>query len=196
MYKNGSAPPDSVNWGFNEIVAGFDSGTCAMLDQDPDALIGIAGKMDPNAFAVAPIPTGPGGKAFPTLGYGGWAIFANSTQKSEAWSLLSFMVSPANNLAWSKVVGTLPIYKNAEQNPYFQTDKFKGWFTELNDPDKYDLVTPPTYLEGFGDLYDNISIKTFQQVLLGQRTAQDVADQWAAYLVTQLKAYKANKNPD
>jgi multiple sugar transport system substrate-binding protein len=196
MYKNGSAPPDSVNWGFNEIVAGFDSGTCAMLDQDPDALIGIAGKMDPNAFAVAPIPTGPGGKAFPTLGYGGWAIFANSTQKSEAWSLLSFMVSPANNLAWSKVVGTLPIYKNAEQNPYFQTDKFKGWFTELNDPAKYDLVTPPTYLEGFGDLYDNISIKTFQQVLLGQRTAQDVADQWAAYLVTQLKAYKANKNPD
>jgi multiple sugar transport system substrate-binding protein len=196
LYKDGSAPPDSVNWGFNEIVAGFDSSTCAMLDQDPDALIGIAGKMDPNSFAVAPIPIGPGGKAFPTLGYGGWAIFANSTHKDDAWSLLSFMVSQSNNLAWSKVVGTLPIYKNAEQNAYFQTDKFKGWFTELNDPAKYDLVTPPTYLEGFGDLYDNISIKTFQQVLLGQRTAQDVADQWAAYLVAQLKAYKSNKNPD
>jgi multiple sugar transport system substrate-binding protein len=55
------------------------------------------------------------------------------------------------------------------------------------------MVTPPTYLEGFGDLYDNISIKTFQQVLLGQRTAKDVADQWAAYLVDQLKAYKAKK---
>lgn len=195
MYKDGSAPPDSVNWGFNEIVAGFDSGTCAMLDQDPDALIGIAGKMDANDFAVAPIPTGPSGKAFPTLGYGGWAIFANSSRKDEAWDLLSFMVSLANNLAWSKVVGTLPIYKNAEQNTYFQSDKFKGWFTELNNSAKYDPVTPPTYLEGFGDLYDNISIKTFQQVLLGQRTAQDVADQWAAYLVAQLKAYKANKKP-
>jgi multiple sugar transport system substrate-binding protein len=193
MYKDGSAPSDSVNWGFNEIVAGFDSGTCAMLDQDPDALIGIAGKMDPNDFAVAPIPVGPGGKAFPTLGYGGWAIFANSPHKDAAWDLLSFMVSPSSNLAWSKVVGTLPIYKNAEQNAYFQSDKFKGWFTELNDTAKYDLVTPPTYLEGFGDLYDNISIKTFQQVLLGQRTAKDVADQWAAYLVAQLKAYKANK---
>ena len=193
MYKEGYAPQDSVNWGFNEIVAGFDSGTCAMLDQDPDALIGIAGKMDPNDFAVAPMPVGPSGKAFPTLGYGGWAIFANSSHKDEAWALLSSMVSPASNLAWSKVVGTLPIYKNAEQNAYFQTDKFKGWFAELNDTTKYDLVTPPTYLEGFGDLYDNISIKTFQQVLLGQRTAKDVADQWAAYLVAQLKAYKANK---
>lgn len=36
MYKDGSAPQDSVNWGFNEVVAGFNSGTCAMLDQDPN----------------------------------------------------------------------------------------------------------------------------------------------------------------
>ncbi len=196
LYKNGYAPQDSVNWGFNEIVAAFDSGTCAMLDQDPDALIGIAGKMDPSSFAVAPIPVGPDGKAYPTLGYGGWSILANSQHKDQAWQLLSDMVSPQSNLAWSKVVGTLPIYKNAEQNAYFQSDKFKGWFEELNDPSKYVLVTPPTYLEGFGDLYDNISIKTFQQVLLGQRTAEDVADQWASYLVAQLKAYKDNKGAD
>lgn len=30
-YKKGLAPKDSVNWGFNEVVAGFYSGTCAML---------------------------------------------------------------------------------------------------------------------------------------------------------------------
>lgn len=34
LYKNGYAPKDSVNWGFNEIVAGFYSSTCAFLDQD------------------------------------------------------------------------------------------------------------------------------------------------------------------
>ena len=42
MYQNGYAPKDSVSWGFNEIVAGFYSGTCAFLDQDPDALIAIS----------------------------------------------------------------------------------------------------------------------------------------------------------
>jgi multiple sugar transport system substrate-binding protein len=31
----GLRPRDSINWGFNEIVAGFYSGTCAFLDQDP-----------------------------------------------------------------------------------------------------------------------------------------------------------------
>jgi multiple sugar transport system substrate-binding protein len=40
--SNGLAPKDSVNWGFNEVVAGFYSGVCAMLDKDPDALIAIA----------------------------------------------------------------------------------------------------------------------------------------------------------
>ena len=35
IYKNGYAPKDSVSWGFNEVVTGFYSGTCAMLDQDP-----------------------------------------------------------------------------------------------------------------------------------------------------------------
>ncbi len=193
MYKDGSVPKDSVSWGFNEIVAGFYSGTCAMLDQDPDALIGIADKMAPDDFAVAPIPVGPGGKAYPSLGYGGWSMFANSKEKDATWKLLSFMVTPENNLAWSKVVGTLPIHKDAEQNPAFAGDKYKGWFTELNDPSKYEMVTPPTYLEGFGNLYDNISVTTFQQALLGQRTAKDVADQWAAYLVDQQKAYLAKK---
>ena len=65
MYKNGYVSKDSVNWGFNEIVAGFYSGSCAMLDQDPDALIAIAEKMPKEDFAVAPMPLGPRGQVVP-----------------------------------------------------------------------------------------------------------------------------------
>ena len=72
MYQNGYAPKDSVSWGFNEIVAGFYSGTCAFLDQDPDALIAVAERMAPEDFAVVPMPVGPAGKAFPTIGFAGW----------------------------------------------------------------------------------------------------------------------------
>ena len=77
LYKNGLAPKDSVNWGFNEIVAGFYSGTCAMLDQDPDALIAIAERMKPEQYGVTTFPKGPDGKAFPTIGYAGWSMIAN-----------------------------------------------------------------------------------------------------------------------
>ncbi len=91
MYKNGWVPKDSVSWGFNEIVTGFYTGTCAMLDQDPDALIGIAEKMKADDFAVAPMPVGPNGKSYPTLGYAGWSMFADSPAKKESWKVIEFL---------------------------------------------------------------------------------------------------------
>ena len=65
LYQSGAAPRDSVSWGFNEIVAGFYSGTCVFLDQDPDALIGIRDRMDAESFAVAPMPKAPAGAPSP-----------------------------------------------------------------------------------------------------------------------------------
>ncbi len=193
IYQKGYAPKDAVNWAFNEVVAGFYSGTCAMLDQDPDALIGIADKMNAEDFAVAPMPAGPTGKAFPSLGYAGWAMFANSKAKPEAWKTMAFLLSPENNLAWAKFVGTLPIYKDATNDPYFATNKFTGWFEELSHPDKYALTVVPSQLENFGNFYDNIAPRTYQAALLGQRTAKEVADEWAKYLTEQQQAYLAKK---
>ena len=137
IYKDGYAPKDSVTWGFNETVTGFYSGTCAMLDQDPDALIGIAEKMNTDDFAVAPMPAGPNGKSYPTLGYAGWAMFADSDVKEDSWKLMAKLLSPKANIAWAKMVGVLPIHNGAEQDAYFTSERFKGWFEEMNGGDKY-----------------------------------------------------------
>ena len=101
MYQKGYAPKDSVNWGFNEIVAGFYSGSCAMLDQDPDALIAIAQRMEAKDFAVAPMPFGPSGKAFPTIGYAGWASFASPTASpASARSAARWCRTPRSRSCW------------------------------------------------------------------------------------------------
>ena len=181
LYQNGYAPRDSVNWGFNEIVAGFYSGTCAMLDQDPDALIAIAERMDPADFAVAPMPLGPAGKSFPTIGYAGWSMFEASQHKDEAWQLIAHLSSPESNLEWSKFVGVIPIYQGAEQDPAFATEQYAGWFTELND-ERWQPTSMPTYLEEFGYFADVVAVQTGQEALLGQRSAEDVAGEWAEYL--------------
>jgi multiple sugar transport system substrate-binding protein len=191
IYKNGYAPKDSVSWGFNETVTGFYSGTCAMLDQDPDALIGIAEKMNKDDFAVAPVPVGPNGKSYPTLGYAGWAMFADSDVKEDSWKLMEKLLSPAGNIEWAKMVGVIPIHNGAEQDAHFKTEQFKGWFDELNGGDKYEFVTPPTHLENLGNFVDQIAIKNFQEVLLGQRTAKEVADEWAAFLTKEQQDWMA-----
>ena len=192
LYQNGYAPKDSVNWGFNEIVAGFYSGTCAFLDQDPDALIAVAERMDAESFAVAPMPKGPDGKSFPTIGYAGWAAFDSSEAKDEAWSLIAHLSSPDQNQTWAQRVGVIPIHKGADQDPYFQSEQFSGWFTELNDP-AWEPLTMPTYLEGFGYFADSIALETSQQALLGEISAQDMADEWAEFLTEEYEKYQAAK---
>jgi multiple sugar transport system substrate-binding protein len=191
IYQKGWAPKDAVSWGFNELVTGFYTGTCALLNQDPDALIGIAEKMSPNDFAVAPWPVGPSGKAFPALGYAGWAMMSASKSKPEAWKVMSFLLDNKQNLGWAKTVGVLPIHKGAEQNEYFKTEQFSGWFEELNHPEKYVFVTPPTYLENLGVFYDSLVPTAFQQLLLGKKSAKDVADDWAKFLNDEQQKYMA-----
>ncbi|MBS1168614.1 MAG: putative sugar transporter, substrate-binding protein [Proteobacteria bacterium] len=192
LYKDGLAPKDSINWGFNEVVGGFYSGTCAFLDQDPDALISIAERMKPEDYGVMPFPKGPDGKAFPTIGYGGWSMFANSEHKDLAWKLIATLDSPEGNIAWNKRIGALPIHKAAESDPFYAGDQFKGWFAELADPN----VTPtvmPTHLEEFAFFKDSLVIKTSQQALLGEITPDDLAKQWADYLTAAQQKFLSAK---
>ncbi|WP_299893179.1 sugar ABC transporter substrate-binding protein [uncultured Ruegeria sp.] len=192
MYQNGHAPKDSVSWGFNEIVAGFYSGTCAFLDQDPDALIAIAERMPAEDFAVIPMPVGPSGKAFPTIGFAGWSIFNATEHEDEAFDLVAALSSPESNATWAKRVGVIPIHKGADQDPHFQTEQFKGWFEELNG-EQYVPTTMPTNLEQWGYFGSTLLLETSQEALLGQRSAQDVADEWAEFLTDEHAKWKANQ---
>jgi multiple sugar transport system substrate-binding protein len=179
-----------VSWAFNEVVAGFYSGTCAMLDQDPDALIGIAQRMDKADFAVVPMPLGPAGKAFPTIGYAGWAMFHDTKDKEASWKLIAYLSNAKSNLEWAKFVGLIPTHKGADQDPYYHGDNFAGWFQELNDP-KYELVLIPVHLQQLGQFVDLIAVTTGQELLLGKRTVQDVSNQWAKFLTDAQKQWLA-----
>ncbi|MBN8630808.1 MAG: sugar ABC transporter substrate-binding protein [Rhodobacterales bacterium] len=192
LYQKGYAPKDSVNWGFNEIVAGFYSGTCAFLDQDPDALIAIAERMPAEDFAVIPMPVGPSGKAFPTIGFAGWSVFNSTEHADDAWNLVAYLSSPESNSTWAKRVGVIPIHQGADQDPFFQTEQFKGWFEELNSPD-YIPTIMPTYLEQWGYFTSTILKDTAQEALLGQKSAQELADEWAVFLTDEYTAWKAKQ---
>jgi multiple sugar transport system substrate-binding protein len=186
LYQDRLAPQDSVNWGFNEVVAGFYSGTCAMVDQDPDALIAIAQRMKAEDFGVTSIPKGPAGKAYPTLGYAGWSIFKSSTHKDLAWKLIQVLDDPRGNLRWNERVGALPIYQGAEKAPLYSDSRFKGWFAELADNDEVPTFMP-TDLPGFAYFADSLVVRTSQQALLGQLSPEDMNRQWAGYLTKARK---------
>ena len=188
LYKDGLAPKDSVNWGFNETVAGFYTGQCAFLDQDPDALIAIAERMKPEQYGVATFPKGEAGKAFPTIGYAGWSMMEASENKDLAWKLIATLEGPEGNVPWNKMTGALPALKSAEQDPFYQSDAFKGWFEELADPDVVPTIMP-TWLEEFAFFKDSLAISTGQKALLGEITPEELATEWAEYLTKAQQKY-------
>ncbi|MGV2019883.1 ABC transporter substrate-binding protein [Agrobacterium sp. 22-223-1] len=192
LYKNGYAPKDSVNWGFNEIVAGFYSGTCAFLDQDPDALIAIAQRMKPEDFGVMTMPKGPDGKTFPTIGFAGWSMMSKSENKDLSWKLIETLEGPEGNIEWNKKTGALPVHKSAEKDPFYASEQFKGWFDELADKNAVP-TTMPTYLEEFAFFKDSLVIKTSQEALLGDITPEDLAKQWADYMTKAQQKFLASK---
>lgn len=192
LYKQGYAPKDSVNWGFNEIVAGFYSGTCAFLDQDPDALIAIAEHMGEDDYGVMTMPKGPYGKTFPTIGYAGWSMMSASENKDLSWKLIATLQGKDGNIEWNKRTGALPALKSAESDPFYASPQFKGWFEELADKDAVPTVMP-THLEEFAFFKDSLVIKTSQQALLGDITPQELADQWADYLTKAQQKHLAKQ---
>lgn len=192
LYKNGFAPKASVNWGFNEIVSGFATQQCGMLDQDPDALVGIQDQLGAGNFAVAPMPVGPGGRAFPKYGTAGWTMFSASKNKAAAWKLTSFMLSKQNGMQLTKFMGIIPVFKGADKDPFYNKPVFKGWFQELNNP-KYQYTLFPYYLPQLSDFFSTVATESFQQVLLGQKSPEDVAGQWATYMTNAQQQYLKKK---
>jgi multiple sugar transport system substrate-binding protein len=146
--------------------------------------------MDKADFAVAPMPLGPAGKAFPSIGYSGWAMFHDSKDKEASWKLIAYLSNATSNLEWSKFIGLIPTHKGADQDPYYHGDNFAGWFQELNDP-RYELMLVPVHLEKLGQFVDLILVTTGQELLLGKRTVQDVSNQWAKFLTDAQKQWLA-----
>lgn len=189
LYKSGLAPKDSVNWGYNDIVAGFYSGTCAMIDNDPDALIAISERMKPDEYGVSPWIKGAGGKSFPTIGYGGWSMFANSKHKDAAWKLIATLDGVPGNLAWNRRIGALPIYAAAATDPMYADTKFKGWFDELADPNVVPMVMPMD-LRAWALFASSVVPRSSQSVLLGQLTVPQMAQQWAQIMTKAKQSQK------
>lgn len=189
LYRNGLAPRDSINWGYNDVVAGFYSGVCAMIDNDPDALIAIAARMKPQDYGIAPWIKGVGGKSFPTIGYGGWSMFANSAHKDLAWKLIATLEGIEGSRAWLARIGALPIYTAEASDPVYADPRYRGWFEELADPDTVPMVMPMD-LRSWALFANSIVPRTTQKALLGRLDVQEMAQQWARIMTRAKQSQK------
>jgi multiple sugar transport system substrate-binding protein len=192
IYKNGYAPQDSLNWGLNETVSGFYSGTCAMLHQTPDALNGISKRMNDGDYASAPMPLGTSGKSFPHLGYIGWSIMEGSTKKDAAFKLVQHLLKRDQHEQWARRGGLVPIYKELANDIFAGNDVGAGWSQTTQD-DRWDYMINPNYLSDIAE-FDSIQmVQSGQAMMLGEQTPEETAKAWADFLSASQKRWLADQ---
>lgn len=183
LYKDAS-PPDSINWGFQEQVQAFTSGVAGILLQDPDVIQSLQEKMTEGTWATAPLVTGPTGKALFAAGGAGWGITAKSKHKDEAWKLVEFLSSPAENTKFSKDYGLIPIHSSATEDEFFKTGPYKTLIDMSNKPDTFVNYKPAFQYPGTGQ-WGQVTMETGQSLLLGKSNLDDTLKKWDEYWVDQ-----------
>ena len=120
IHGSGVVPGRVLTWHEEEPRFAFQNGEAALMRNWPYA----AGPMQATAesrvagrFAVAPMPSGPGGR--PTAAFGGaqLAINAFSPEAEAAWLVIDYLTRPEQMLERAQVVGQFPTRTSVFDDP-------------------------------------------------------------------------------
>ncbi|MGA9750136.1 MAG: sugar ABC transporter substrate-binding protein [Nocardioides sp.] len=97
-----------------ELESGFANGSYGAFISGPwhTGLVEDAG-VDPEDYAVAPLPGKDSGPGTSFVGGGDLAVFADSDNKDGAWKLVQWLSEPETQSAWYETIGDLPAVKTA-----------------------------------------------------------------------------------
>jgi multiple sugar transport system substrate-binding protein len=180
LFKN-SVPSDGVNWGFNEQINSFVSGTTPFLMQDPDAVPTVDELLTREQYTVIPMPVGRSGSFYYEPGFAGFGIPEYSQNKDAAWDFIAFISSAAQNGPFNKSYGALPVHTTSySQDPHFSSGVYQAWAKTMGDPKKYAVVhypyTAPQY-PGWAQVHE----RYMQSAFLGETTSEEAVKAYAEY---------------
>jgi len=176
-----TAPKDAINWGFNETVNAFVSGTSPFLPQDPDTVALLDNMLGRDKYTTAPMPVGPSGKLYYRVATAGLGIPSYSKYKDEAWEFIEYFLSPKVNEYFTKNYGPLPVHSvTYKDSTFFSTGVYQAYLYTMEHPEKYVSTRYPTdspKWPGWAQIHE----ADMQSLLLGKTTIEEVLDKWTEY---------------
>lgn len=181
IFKKGS-PPSSVAWGYPEMVQGFSNGSTAFLLQDPEVIATIkeSKSIKDDQWSVAPLLTGPTGKAIQPVATAGWGIAESSTAKPEAVKLIKYLSQGEPATQFSKDNSLVPILKSAADDPFYSTGPWAAYVTMTENPDTYISAVQPRGVSWWTEWIKK-SDGELQRVLTGKMTTKELLASWDSY---------------
>lgn len=187
LFKKAS-PPSSVAWGYPEMVQGFSNGSTGFLLQDPEviATLKTSEAIKAEQWSTAPLLTGPSGKAVQPMATAGWGTAASSAHKAEAAKLIEFLSEGPQATTFAEKNSLVPIVKSAAESDFYKTGPWKSYLTMTENPGVYLSVTQPRSSSWWTEWIQK-SDSEIQQVLIGQKTPEELLASWDQYWTDKWK---------
>jgi len=180
LFKN-AVPSDGINWGFNEQVNAFISGTTPFLIQDPDTVALVNEQLGEDNYTVIPLPVGKSGKSYLDYGFAGLSIPTYSKNSDAAWDFISYITGAEKNAEFCKAYGPLPIHgASYASDPYFSSGVYKAWEKTMSDTDTYSFIKYPLDSPKYPG-WAQVQEQYMQSLLLGEITVDEAIAKWSAY---------------
>lgn len=180
LFKQG-VPKDGINWGFNEQINAFVSGTTPFLIQDPDAIPLINKLLGKDKYKVVPLPVGPYGITYMDYGFTGLGIPSYSKHKEEAWDFIKWISSSEKNGYFNEHYGALPVQTTTfKESSYFMDAQYQAFNYEMSNTDKYIFKAYPIDSQKWPG-WSQIHEVDIQGLLLGKTDLDTVLTKWENY---------------
>jgi len=165
-----AVPPSTAGDGYSETVTGFKTGVTGMLFQSTGALADIStGLTAGEQFLSAPMPSGDGGPSGRMSAlYNGMMSDANA---DAAWAWLTHWGRADAQIDFTKATGYFPPGTEAQQDPFIANDPIMA-------PAAMAAAAgvPETQFAGLPGFQADVLLPALQEVLTGQKTAEQAAD--------------------
>lgn len=191
LFKD-ACPPDSIAWGYSEMVQGFIGGVTSMLIQDPEVITTCEANLQPDEWMLVPFPKGPSGQAVFPNGFAGWGMTSFSEYPDEAADFLFYLSNSENNTYFAKNYSTIPIHSDAaDKDSYFSEGYFAIYMDMAKQPDVYCHAAHPQMYEAFSTY--KTEVDTMYQKYLTDEITDDELLQWLDDFWTQAYAEEGQK---
>lgn len=187
---NTATPESDLTNGYAEMVAAFDSGTAAMIFHN----LGSYGEHkktlgDGNFTALTTLESEKG--TYPIISNGATcnAVFKDSKNPEAAFRFIAYLNEHEACSYFSSQIGQIPCNEEALQDDWVNDVKHMKDAAEAILSGNCTLITLPINVTGYYDLHNNELVQGFQQVLLGELSAQEYLDNWADSMTELKKEY-------
>lgn len=180
LVKDHAVPPSATNDGFQQIISGFQTGQTAMIWHHTGSYQDIASKLKPGVeFATLAIPSGPVNRVA-RLSYA-YNCIAKDEHADAAWEWVKFWGEPDAAVALLEKTGYFPASNVAAADARITgNDMYKAAAETLG------FGLPQPSFPGATGWAEGTVLPAFQQILIGQATPEQAADEIIAGLASTI----------